>query len=201
MPKSQATTIIFEDNTLAVIDAHENGGLVYGSLGVDLAYLKALRSGFAMVKLQRAHHRRLIIPTLVSCSRRGMNAAVIWRDNHGDHVATIQAPQKFPCYCIYQPTQSSDHQPHSQTLSIVCSTNFSVTQEAGTTVSLKAPIFKMLPKDFADQYRHHIESGIDVEDEVWTQLVAMSKKVMVKSTELSRIRGAGEVGSNVIQPG
>ncbi len=64
---------------------------------------------------------------------------------------------------------------------------------------MKAPIFKMLPKDFADQYRHHIESGIDVEEDVWTQLVAMSKKVMVKSTELSRMRGAGEAGASVTQ--
>ena len=62
LPKSQATTILFEDDTLAVMDAQENGGLVYGSLAIDLAYLKALQSGFALAKLQQAHHRRLIIP-------------------------------------------------------------------------------------------------------------------------------------------
>ncbi|MBT5955223.1 MAG: DUF3726 domain-containing protein, partial [Candidatus Marinimicrobia bacterium] len=56
LPTSKASTILFEDNTLAIIDAHENGGLIYGSLAVDLAYLKCLESGFALVKLQRARH-------------------------------------------------------------------------------------------------------------------------------------------------
>ncbi len=195
LPKSQAATILFEDDSLAVIDAYQNGGLLYGNLALDLAYLKALQSGFAVVKLQQAYHQQLIIPNLVTCARRGMNVVAYWRDGSREHLATIQAQQEYPHYCAYELAEPSGDSPETQTLSILCTANFTLRQQYIATLPVKAPALCMTPDNFTARYQHHNEAGIDIDEAVWAQLVALSKHVMVEATELSRTRGAGETAT------
>ncbi len=190
LPKSQAATILFEDDSVAVIDAKENGGLIYGSLALDLAYLKALQSGFAWVKLQQAHHCQLILPSLVQCTHRGMNVAVFWHDKQQAHVATIQAAWQYPHYAIY-PSALPDSQQNPPTLSILCTTNFALTPQIPASSPAQSPLFCMTPADFAAHYQQHNEAGLDIDEAIWTQLVALSKNVLVASTKLSRLQGAG----------
>ena len=117
-----------------------------------------------------------------------MNIAVFWHDNHQEHVVSIQAGQKYPYYSIYQSTILPNNQ-----LSILCTTNFTLTQQVVASQSVKASALCMMPDDFNDNYQHHNENGLDIDKAIWDQLVELSKDVLVESTELSRMRGAGEI--------
>ena len=69
--------ITYEDGNVAVVDTHGNGGLAYVELAAGLAYTNALQSGFAYVRLDHCHNRKMIIKSLVNCARRGMNCLAI----------------------------------------------------------------------------------------------------------------------------
>ncbi|MEM7032670.1 MAG: hypothetical protein AAF629_24160, partial [Chloroflexota bacterium] len=195
-PKSQAATILYEDDTLAVIDAQANGGLLYGSLAVDLAYLKAMQAGFAHIKLKQAKYRQLIIPSLVAVAQRGVHLAVFWQESGQHHQLTVDAHADYPCYWIYDIDSTVHQPPNAQTLSILCSPNMALKQPLDVAQSGYALTSCLNPDDFATNYAYHNERGLDIDVDIWQQLITLSKAVLVESTALSRLRGAGELASD-----
>ncbi|MEM7131219.1 MAG: DUF3726 domain-containing protein [Chloroflexota bacterium] len=206
---SRPATPLFEDETVCVLDAHQNDGLIYGSLALDLAYLKALSVGFAVVTLIRAQHCQLIIPHIVQSTRRGANIVASWCEGNQEHVITMALGEKYPYYTVTQraaqstsqsagqsnsqPGSESNNQQHAQTLSILCTTNVAFSQTFPNRGSGHSPLRCITPDDFATFYQYHNEVGIEINESLWAKLVALSRNVLVESTALSRLQGAGEL--------
>ncbi len=183
LTQSNAARFLYEDEAQAVIDAQNNGGLIYGSLALDLAIVKARTQPITVVKLLNVSCPQLIMPSLPHCAEQGVNALVSWQDKYENYVVFMDRQEKFPTVSIFSnATDTID-----SNLVIVCGTAVTFcpsTQSEPTRV--------VTPTDFQENLDHRIENGILVDDGLWQQLVLRSKKILVEATEESRKKGAGE---------
>ena len=183
MPQSQAAHFLYDDDSLSVIDAQYNGGLIYGSLALDLAVVKAEKQPTAVVQLINARHPKLIIPSLPRCAEQGLNVLVTWQEAAQNIIGSIGSGEKYPTVRAY----SNETAAPDGSVTIVCGT--AVAFSPSSTIT---PIQIITPTIFEDYYNNHIDQGIPVKDSQWQQLVKLSKNILVEATASSRRKGAGE---------
>jgi LDH2 family malate/lactate/ureidoglycolate dehydrogenase len=183
MPRSEAARFLYEDQILSVIDAKNNGGLIYGSLALDLAALKAKNQAAVVIKLVNAANPQLIMPSLPHCAGAGLNVLVTWQVTDQNFVVFMAANEKYPTVATF----SANTAAADSDLTIVCglAVSFSLPTESNSNILIR-------PVDFQEQYDFHIKYGISIDDAQWQQLVSLSKNILVEATETSRLKGAGE---------
>lgn len=189
---------VFEDASVTVIDAAGNSVLVCGSLAADLVYTKARRKGLAVVKLQRCYNRKLMLGCLAHCARRGMNLMAFWRDREDpvvvEQVVSIRAGEEYPTLLLYRVDDPCDAGTRNRSVTLIASPNFSLLQALKPDLEEAALIEALGPDDFRTQSRRVWEDGLEVEGRLWSGLKELSALTLVESTDMSRLRGAGERG-------
>lgn len=186
----------FEDSSLAVINAASNSVLVCGSLAADLAYAKARRKGLAVVKLHDCYNRILMVGYLARCARRGMNLMAFWRNSEDpvvvEQVVSIRAYEEYPTLLLYEVDDPDDRLTRNRSVTLIASPHFSMLQALHPNPD-EATLLQVLgPEEFALQSRRVLESGMEVDDDIWKKLKDLSALTLVESTEASHLSGAGE---------
>lgn len=177
--QSRPTQILNEDEQTAVLDAQNNGGLIYGSLALDLAYLKAKPSGKGKVILKNGRFPQLLLPHLPSVAQRGFYGRLQWPENTRKFMAIIAPQAPYPTlYELIDPVELPDE------IIITCTNAPFTTPDAPQRIKT--------PAQFEACCLRHIENGLTVKTAVWQQLVRLSKNILVEATETSRTKGAGE---------
>lgn len=190
---------IFEDSSLAVINAHGNSILTCGSLAADLVYTRARRKGLAVVKVQECHNRKLMLGYLARCARRGMSMMAFWRNSQAplvtEQVVSIRAWEEYPTLLLYQVEDRDDRLTRNHSVTLIASPHFAMLQSLHPGPE-EATLLQVLgPEDFEQQSRRVWSEGLEVDEELWARLKALADRMLVEESEESRRRGAGEGAS------
>lgn len=181
---TRPVVIMNEDAQTAVLDAHQNDGLLYGPLAVELLYhkAKANTSQTASITLQNATYPALLIPRLSQLASRGVNVRLKWQEP-GFEMTAVQSPHAIHPTLIKQPLR--DRTPDA-TAFLLCGTAVPdrVKQSEGTQ--------RIAADELAQIYATHIQDGLPIAPTLWQRLVMQSKAVLVEATDTSRTKGAGE---------
>lgn len=177
---------IYDDPSMAVVDAAGNSVLVCGSIGADLAYTKARRKGLAVVKLQDCHNRKLMLGYLARCARRGMNVLAFWRDAEAPHVVeqvvSMRAWEAYPTLLLYRIEDRDDRLTRNRSITLVCSPHFAMLQSLHPDPA-EATLLEVLgPEDFERKSHDVWQHGMEVDEAVWARLKELSARTQVEQT-------------------
>lgn len=189
---------VYDDPSLAVVDAAGNSVLVCGSLGADLAYTKARRKGLAVVKLQNCHNRKLMLGYLARCARRGMNILALWRHAEAprfvEQAVSMRAWQSYPTLLRYEIVDRDDRLTRNRSITLVCSPHFallgSLHPDPGEVTLLEA----LDPDDFERKSRQVWQHGMEVDEAVWDRLKELFARTQVEQTDRAYQPYPGEGG-------
>ena len=180
-----------------VIDAKANSSIAVAAMALDIAYVEAIKSEVACVSVLNCYDRNLVVKKLVDCALRGMLCLAYWHDGEVLHWVTSDTGVCCPEYAKYPlknwPEAKFLQGKDQQSLFVVCAKN-KPALEAYITQYLPrlnemSPII-MLPKMMKSSYLEALTNGIEIDNDFWKELATIGLKVLVESTEQSRM-GAG----------
>lgn len=180
LPKSCPSEFQLHNDRLAIVDAHKNGGFIYGGLAADIAYLNALHKGSFSVQVNRPSYPSLIFPNIVNCGNLGVHAAAHWHEDGLEHLITMKAGADYPHYSIYRPDKGTRPTDQPQ-LSIHCATDLKPIEQLTKRLSKNELVDSMAPTDFTKQNIYQSEHGVDMEPAVWDELNLLSKAILVEA--------------------
>lgn len=187
---------VFEDSSLAVIDAHDNSILCCGSLAADLVYTRARRKGLAVVKVHHCYNRKLMLGYLARCARRGMSMMAFWRNTQApvavEQVVSIRAYDDYPTLLLYQVEDRDERLARNHSVTLIASPHFAMLQSLHPDPEEATLLQALDPEDFARQSRRVWDEGLEVDQALWRLLKGLADRTLVEETEQSRRRGAGE---------
>ncbi|MED5610904.1 DUF3726 domain-containing protein [Pseudomonas sp. JH-2] len=185
--------LCYEDDGQVLLDAGGQSVLRSAVLALELGAAKAMRSGAASVRIRRCHNRILLLAHLAGCARRGLNVCAYWRDTRQEAVVSFAAGQGCPRLSVYRlPAGSRDDE---QSLNILLSQYFQLSQR----VPEGALLIDRDADNLAETAERQLSEGIEVDPQVWDTLKRLGERVLVESTEASRLRGAGEGSESILQ--
>lgn len=179
LPNSCSSEILSQDETSAVVDAAQNGAVIYGGLAVDIAYLNALHKGSFSMHIKNGWHPYLLFPSVVTCGQRGMNLIVDWFENGLYHLITMSAGADCPHYEIYQ-AENGVISPSSLGISLLCASELGPIRDATKRLKQHKQIFSMTSRDFKHSYQHHLEQGLEIDSGIWAELAKLSEACLVE---------------------
>lgn len=180
--------VIYEDNTSATIDAHGRSALNCIAAAVDLAQAKALENGIATITVHNCHNRMFVLKALTDCGRRGISAAAYWQNGSGpitEHTAAIKSGQRYPSYSEAL-TGLKSCGDDKQALTIICSSRVDLTSSLQNTKN-----YYVSPKQVAENKERSVESGIDINDQLWAEINQLGTGILVENSERSRLDAGG----------
>ncbi|SFG21851.1 DUF3726 domain-containing protein [Neptunomonas qingdaonensis] len=185
------STVIYEDNTSAIIDSHGRSALNCIAASVDLAHAKALECGIATVTVHNCHNRMFVLKALTDCGRRGISAAAYWQNGSkvvSEHTVAIKAGDRYPSYSEAI-TNLAATAGEKQALTIICSSRVDLTtslqQSKGNFNSRYISALQV-----AINKEYSVDHGIDIDETLWAQINKIGEGILVENTERSRM-GAG----------
>lgn len=191
-----APSRLYDDPSLAVIDAADNSILVCGSMAADLAYARARRKGLAMVKVRHCHNRRLMLGSLARCARRGMNMLAFWRNHQAplvvEQVVSIRAGEDFPTLLLYEVEDRDDACTRNHSVTVIASPHFDLAPSLHPDPEEVSLLRVLEPESFRAQSQRVLREGMEVDEALWERLKTLSRELLVEESEASRRQGAGE---------
>lgn len=190
---------VWEDGANALMDAGNSSSLNCAEVVLDMAYVKALKQGFSSVTVRNCHNRKLFMKAVMECGRRDVSALVYWRNSSApviEHVISIGPGTTTPLLPRYRTRQmvadSNIEIAQRQSLFIVCSTQVAKLDEHESDFFSQSynETTLMEPDTLRGNYRAALNQGLVIKEALWERLQALSKKVLVESSEQSRM-GAG----------
>lgn len=154
------------------IQAHNNPGLLYSGLALNLAVHLAQIHGQGKVVLLNAPYPFFALAHLSLAAKEGIDCQILWENGvEQAELASIKLTETIPTVNFPIPMSFVER------LTIVC-------KQIQGVEPRKNPL--------SEQYYFHSQNGVEVSEGVWAKLVKLSKKVLVPATKKSRLRGAGE---------
>ena len=191
-PKVSATPqLIFEGDSVAVINAGGADACQYGSFAGYLAYSKSLKEGLTTVQLANCSMPKMILRSLSLIAQRGVYLSVYWRDKQGEHGASFESGSVFPNYWN---VSSSDNAlaTYASTVTILCTSKPALIADAviHQQECLNLSTTQLSCSRLASNYEKSLQNGIEVNIEKWNALNAAAWPILVPTTKQSRT-GAG----------
>lgn len=200
----------FEQNewTVSLIeDAPESliadfGGGSYIASGVNLSelvYAKSISSGFCVGKFTDCKDRKLVAKSVADFGKRGLHSIAFWRDNEEPNLINVARTvdgQCCPEYARYRTSELDEQRTltlDETSLFIVCAKDPTALQKYLELVCAEVTgksFQRWLPAGIKANYRSTLMDGIDINADLWCLLGEYRDKVLVESTEQSRM-GAG----------
>lgn len=177
---ARPAAILSEDERSVVLDGRFQGGLTYGGLAAELAYLKAQPGIMGRVTVYNALFPQLLLPYMETVARRGVSLQACWKTTDAAYCATIAAHDRYPTVILFAPDAAEPG------LTIFCGRKALSIPRTG---SIKR---RIEPRHFEAARLRHLANGLMIDDALWQRLIALSKAVLVEETALSRAKGAGE---------
>ena len=187
------STVIYEDNTSAIIDSNGRSALNCIAASVDLAHAKALECGIATVTVHNCHNRMFILKALTDCGRRGISAAAYWQNGSkvvSEHTVAIKAGDRYPSYSEAI-TNLAATAGEKQALTIICSSRVDLTtslqQSKGNSNSRYISALQV-----AKNKEYSVDHGIEIDETLWAQINKIGEGILVENTERSRMGAGGQ---------
>ncbi|BBB25293.1 DUF3726 domain-containing protein [Amphritea japonica] len=187
----EASSVIYEDSTSAIIDSNGRSALNCIAASVDLAHAKALENGIATVTVHNCHNRMFILKALTDCGRRGISVAAYWQNGSQtvtEHTAAIKAGERYPSYSEATTTLSSNEE-DKQALTIICSSRVDLTSSLQRSKGNQNARY-ISAKQVELNKEYSVDNGIDIDEALWAQINKIGEGVLVENNERSR-QGAG----------
>ena len=190
---------VSEDETHAVLNAGDNSCLTCADVAMNLAYVKALATGFSSVTVLNCHDRKLLVKAVTDCGRRGMGCMMCWRDTNDptiEHVLSMPpeaGADGLPRCAINKVEERGNiDDGHRQSLFIHCSTQWQELEKYQSSVFTQPQeeLSVIGPSALRDNYRCALNRGLAMEQDLWERLQELARVVLVESSEQSRM-GAG----------
>jgi hypothetical protein len=191
-PTSSATPqLIFEGNSIAVIDAGGAHVCQYGSLAGYLAYSKSLNQGLTTLQLANCSMPKAILRSLSLIAQRGVYLAVYWRDHQGEHGASFESGAIFPNYWRVSSSVNLLNT-RASTVTILCTSKPALLADAVARQEEHPNLstIQLSCSRLAANYEKTLQNGIDISTEKWNELNAAAWPILVPATRQSRT-GAG----------
>lgn len=171
-----AIQIISESPHMAILDGANQIDLLSARMAADLAYAKAIENGMGIVEVVNCRGNEWVGQNAYQIAQRGLSCMMRW----GNMSAIADPDHQQPK--ILKNRFASDRPDH---LLIICSK---------TTVLEPVEERRLRESQQLQEYWDQaVHEGIEVDPRIWEKLVAISKDVLVESTELSRLKGTGEL--------
>ncbi|MGI9200568.1 MAG: DUF3726 domain-containing protein [Woeseiaceae bacterium] len=180
-----------DEQNATVVDLKKQSIAFFGRSIVDLACAGALAERVDRLAIQNCCDQSAILPSLCNIGARGLHALAYWNDDNFLCVARIVADQRIPSIRYLTPVATEKGA--DPDLNLVCSKGVQNIDslETSLTGDDNGGVRYISSTDFANQFDAVINSGIEVNDELMSTLVAYADTILVESTEQSRL-GAGE---------
>lgn len=185
------SSVIYEDQSLAVIDCHDRSALNCIASAVDLAQAKALEGGIATITLKRCHNRKFILKALADGGRRGMSLSAYWQ-NFGsepmEYTASIKAGDQYPTFswvALDHESQLKDE----QSLILTCSTQVDLMYECKKH-SGNRTVHRISPDEMYKYQLNIVKNGFMIQPDLWGHINDVGLQVLVKESLQSQM-GAG----------
>lgn len=187
------SSIVYEDSSAIVIDAHNRSSLNSIAAALDMAYFKAVENGIATATIRNCHNRMFVLKALTDCGRRGVSVVAYWQNGTEkvtEHTAAIKAGHKYPSYQQAEiANQDADQQ---QSLTIICSArvDLSSSLKANASAAGKVNAKTISSAQIAQNKLQSVEHGIEISQSLWGSINQIGEGVLVENSEQSR-KGAG----------
>lgn len=178
--KPTSVQIVADSTRLSILDGAGQSSLLSGRLAADLAYAKARENGMGAVEVINCRGPSWVAQIALQIAKRGMACIVSWTDEH-NYLAVMQ-PEMGQPVIARDPSGGRDK------------TRFMIICLGSHDLSLNVPGQTVILQSQEIQERWHMamQFGQEVDDRIWHKLVGTAAKVLVESTEISRLRGTGE---------
>lgn len=188
-PVQQLPCIDYENNGIAVIDAHAADVCQYGSLAAHLACTLASRYGLASVHLTNCASAKLILGNLANIARKGFYLGAYWQQDGTQHGASFDSASAYPDYWV---CAGGDKASALSSITILC------TRQAGLLANTTRQLGFKPENEFqfssaamlANRYDEALNQGIEVDSEQWTALNQAAWPILVPTSQQSS-QGAG----------
>jgi LDH2 family malate/lactate/ureidoglycolate dehydrogenase len=189
--EKELSTLIYQDNTTAIIDCHNCSSLNNIPAAVDLAYAKSLVSGIATVTVHNCHNRMFVLKAITDCGRRGISAVAYWKNGttrSREHTVSIGAGHRYPSYQEALTDLCVDST-NSQSLVIICSAQVDLKTSLQQSAQYRE-IKKISSGRIENHKEYCIDHGITISAQLWQKINQIGDQVLVESSDQSR-QGAG----------
>ena len=188
----QRPQIVFEDDGLAVVDGQNLSVLASGNLAMELAYTKASKQGFAVVRMQQCRQRQLIIGYLSRLAGRGINLTACWRHSQSpllEQVVNFRAGSTVPSITVTTVSEPVSVDATHDDLTVFMAKHVELMPE--TTVRGQQALQHCHDEaELMSARQAALQQGMTVSPEIWDQLKAYAALTLVEASEASRT-GAG----------
>ena len=188
------STVIYEDNTSAIIDSNGRSALNCIAASVDLAHAKALECGIATVTVHNCHNRMFVLKALTDCGRRGISAAAYWQNGSrvvSEHTVAIKSGDRYPSYseAVTNLANLETNAADKQTLTIICSSRVDLTTSLQQSKGNSNACY-VSAQQVATNKEYSVDHGIEIDETLWAEINKIGEGILVENTERSRM-GAG----------
>ena len=188
-PSQQLPRIDYENNGIAVIDAHATDVCQYGSLAAHLACTLASHYGLANVHLTNSSNAKLILGNLANIARKGFYLGAYWQQDGTQHGASFDSASAFPDYWV---CAGDDEASALSNITILC------TRQAGLLANTIRQLGFKPENEFhftsapilASRYDEALDQGIEVDSAQWAALNQAAWPILVPTSQQSS-QGAG----------
>lgn len=168
--------IIHESPHLTIMDGANQIDLLSARLAVDLAYSKASVNGFGVVELINCQGNDWVAQNACQIAQRGISCMISW----GNYVAIAHPGTEQP-----RIMENRLNQKDQNSILIICS-------KSSYQEEVEQPLVRE-PHQIQEHWDEAIRNGLEVDSMIWERLVQKASDILVESTEISRLRGTGEL--------
>jgi LDH2 family malate/lactate/ureidoglycolate dehydrogenase len=195
-PYTSPTILLEEDDTL-FIDAHGQSALTCGRVATDFGYVKAQASPLVNVSLKNIETSNILIQNAIHLANQDVSCAFYWiSENEGRFyqisVICLQ-DQKFPL--ILQKQASKEYKEALHCLKLICSKESEMFRLMlkGALSTQEDDLQMVLPEALESNWKDAHENGKEIENKLWDDLKEIGDSVLVEASEISRLKGTGEL--------
>lgn len=207
---------VYENCNLFILDGGGQSGLLTGKVAADCVLAKADEVETTAIYVTNTSSSSLLAQQAAYIASKGMGCMVYWMTEEGQPTWAVSLPnhshptivqghtasvlQKAKLYDIYDNIQgyykSNKHLESSNGFLIICTKKGEILQEflevIKQTVDGKS-VEMILSETLSIGWKQAWENGGEVDRCIWDELNKTGRKILVESSELSRLRGAGEL--------
>lgn len=188
--------ITSEDARLTSVDGGGQSSLLCGRIAVDLAFAKATEMRVGVVHVNHCRCSDFLIQNAARIGMRGMACAIHWMDEYSNNWAVAFPNQKQPSI-IKEALSKRIEAKQTESVLVICADTASMNllmnpipwNEKQKNISVYSP------EDIQARWDLASKQGKEVDSTIWKRLDQVGSQVLVESTELSRVKGAGEAAN------
>ena len=196
---SLSPRVLLDEPHQLIFDNQGHSVLVSASQMVNLACAKALEHGFCVLQVQNCEHPVMLAKLLCDSNNYGLDANAYWYQDQTQQMLELRTDAEHHCPELrYYSNPSSDSSfkglNHGQ-LNITFARQDGI--DDAELFSDRNKLFenaqldqRLEPQYFVQHYQQSLDLGIEIDANLWQQLLEIGAEVLVESTEQSR-HGAG----------